>query len=328
MENDLQSRKWLLTLNNPVEHGYNSQIIKEILSQWKAIKYFCFCDEVGKEGTYHTHIFIYGSPTRFSSVKNKFPDAHIDFCHGSIQQNRDYIRKEGKYLDTDKAETNIKETFFENTEAPKEKQGQRTDLLLLYEDIKSGRSTFDIIDDNPVNIRYLDKIETTRQILRFEEFKHKFRKMHVEYRFGKTGQGKTRSVMENYGYENVYRITDNLHPFDGYKGQDVIVFEEFYSNNYRINDMLNFLDGYPLELPCRYNNKVACYTKVFINSNVPLSEQYTSIQKDHFETWEALLRRIHKIYSYCEDNKIIELDPKDFLSTGWTQFIQEELPFN
>lgn len=72
--------------------------------------------------------------------------------------------------------------------------------------------------------------------------------MRVEYVCGVTGAGKTRGVMEKYGYDKVFRVTDYLHPWDSYKGQDVVVFEEFKSS-LRIQDMLNYLDGYPLELP-------------------------------------------------------------------------------
>ena len=97
--------------------------------------------------------------------------------------------------------------------------------------------------------------------------------------------------MDKYGYENVYRVTDYLHPFDNYKGQKVLLLEEF-RGSLKINDMLNYLDGYPLELPCRYNNKSACYTDVFICTNIDLLEQYTNIQKEQKETWNAFLRRL------------------------------------
>lgn len=36
--------------------------------------------------------------------------------------------------------------------------------------------------------------------------------------------------MEKYGYANVFRVTNYKHPFDQYKGQDDIMFEEFQSS--------------------------------------------------------------------------------------------------
>ena len=100
--------------------------------------------------------------------------------------------------------------------------------------------------------------------------------------------------MEFHGYENVFRVTNYAHPFDNYKGESVIVFEEFRSS-LPIADMLNYLDGYPLTLPCRYADKVACYTTVYIASNIPIEEQYVSTQHNESETYNAFLRRIHNI---------------------------------
>ena len=58
--------------------------------------------------------------------------------------------------------------------------------------------------------------------------------------------------------------------------------------------MLKFLDGYPLMLPCRYSNKVACFTKVFLVSNIPLSDQYPNVQVTEPETYRAFCRRINQ----------------------------------
>lgn len=107
--------------------------------------------------------------------------------------------------------------------------------------------------------------------------------------------------MEKYGYRNTYRVTDYQHPFDGYKGQDVVVFEEFRSS-LCIQEMLKLIDGYPVELPCRYNNKTACYTKIFIISNIPLSQQYCNIQMHEHESYRAFLRRIGCVAHYVDGN--------------------------
>ena len=113
--------------------------------------------------------------------------------------------------------------------------------------------------------------------------------------------------MEDYGYDKVFRVTNYEHPFDSYKSEDVIVFEEFRSS-LKIEDMLNYLDGYPLRLPCRYADKVACYTKVYIITNIPLEEQYPSVQQNHPETWAAFLRRINYIQHMEAENPIVGTD--------------------
>lgn len=314
MENKTRSRKWLLTINNPVEHGYTHDYIKNTLLSFKAVKYWCMCDEVGgKSNVYHTHLFIMGqNAIKFSTVKQRFPKAHIDFCRGMAQENRDYILKEGKYKGTLKEETNIRETFEELCDCPAERQGQRNDLVDLYDMIKSGMDNYDILESDPCYMMQLDKIDRCRQIVREREFRNKFRKLEVEYWSGKTGSGKTKTIMERYGYENVFRVTSYKYPFDNYRGQDIVVFEEFY-NSLAIQEMLILLDGYPLDLLCRYNNKTACFTKVFILSNVDLANQYESVQADSKETWNAFLRRIHAVKIF-DDKGIKEYkSPEEYL---------------
>lgn len=296
MEDRTRSRKWLLTINNPAEHGYSHDYIKSALASFKAVKYWCMCDEVGgKNNVYHTHLFIMGNNgILFSTVKKKFPKAHIDYCRGLAQENRDYVCKEGKYKGTSKEETNIKDTFEEMGDCPVERPGQRSDLVDLYDMIKSGMDNYDILENDPTYMMQLDKIDRCRQIVKEKEFRSKFRELQVEYWSGRTGTGKTKTIMERYGYDEVFRVTSYRYPFDNYRGQDVIIFEEFF-DSLSIQEMLTLLDGYPLDLPCRYNNKTACYTKVYILSNVDLTDQYRDVQIRSVETWNAFLRRIHAV---------------------------------
>ena len=71
--------------------------------------------------------------------------------------------------------------------------------------------------------------------------------------------------------------------------------------------MLNYLDIYPLSLPARYNDRTACYTKVYITSNIPLEKQFMDVQRRRPETWKAFLRRIHRVYEYTADGGIYEV---------------------
>lgn len=331
MDDRTQSRKWLLTFNNPEKFGFDHGNIRAALSTIKNLDYWCLCDEIGEKGTYHTHLFLYRkNPLRFSAVKNKFPTAHIDYCRGSTQENRDYIRKEGKYKGTDKAETNLLNTFEEFGECPVEEQGKRNDLNELYGMIKDGLSDYEILESHPAYMLQMNKIERCRQVVREEEFRNVFRELNVEYWFGKTGEGKTRTVMERYGYQNVYRVTNYRYPFDGYRGQDVLVFEEFY-NSLRIQDMLTYLDGYPLELPCRYANKIACYTKVYILSNVPFDEQYRQVFRESPETFRAFRRRISCIKEFSDSGLVSYENVEDYENNRWVKpedYGQTELPFD
>ncbi len=331
MPRDTQSRKWQVTINNPSDHDMSHEKLKMIIGMLPKVLYWCMCDEIGEEGTYHTCIYVVAeNGIMFSRMQKLFVGAHLEMCKGSSQQNRDYIRKEGKWSKTKKKETNLPGTFEEFGEMPVEQQGKRNDIDNLYDMIKDGMSNFEIIEANPTYMLQIEKIERVRQIVREERYKNEFRLLDVRYIYGPTDVGKSRGVMEMYGYTNVFRVTDYLHPFDNYKGQDVIMFEEFRSG-LRIHEMLNYLDGYPLELPCRYANKIACYTKVYITTNIPLERQYEDIQKQHKGTWDAFLRRIKKvIYMTDKASYIYTVDSynkkeEEFVSVE--KYDQEELPF-
>jgi len=104
--------------------------------------------------------------------------------------------------------------------------------------------------------------------------------------------------MDKYGYHNVFRVIDyDRGTFDDYKTHKVIVMEEFRSS-LKITDMLNYLDIYPTPLKARFKNKIACYNKVYILSNIPLESQYKNIQTEEPETWKAFKRRIHRIINW------------------------------
>lgn len=308
MNTDTRSRKWQITINNPLEHGFNHEIIIANLEHLKSLVYYCGSDEVGEQGTPHTHVYVYCSgAVRFERMKKLFPPAHFELARGTSQENKEYIQKTGKWAGSHKSESSVEGSFFEFGDVPAERQGQRNDIADLYDMVKQGMSNYEIMEASPQFMFNIDKIDKIRQIVRAERFKTEWRNLQVTYIYGSTGSGKTRFVMDSYGYENVYRVSNYDHPFDLYNGEDVVIFEEFRSS-LKIQDMLNFLDGYPLYLPCRYADKVACFTKVYLITNIPLKEQYTFIQRDCPETYRAFKRRIGCIQRYEKSFMNIEQD--------------------
>lgn len=58
---DSQSRKWQITINNPTEKGLTHDKLKMILAEMKSVIYWCMADEIGENGTYHTHLYLQGA---------------------------------------------------------------------------------------------------------------------------------------------------------------------------------------------------------------------------------------------------------------------------
>lgn len=333
---DTQSRKYQLTLNNPSDKQLDHDAIKAKLAQLTSADYWCMADEVGLETqTPHTHIYIQlRSPARFSRIKKLFPDAHIEQARGSAADNKAYVQKSGKWANDSKADTSVPGTFEEWGELPDEPgQGYRTDIGAVYEMIADGMSNAEIMSANPDYAAQISRMDKIRQDILEARYRDEFRQLDVTYIFGPTATGKTRGVMEQHGYSSVYRVTDYTHPFDRYAQEPVLLFDEFRSS-LMVGDMLDYLDGYPLALPARYANRQACYTTVYLISNIDLSEQYRNVQENEPATWRAFLRRIHHVVEYKADGSTIEHgNAMDYVFPpvpDWVKEIeeskQEELP--
>lgn len=307
-----QSRKFLITMNNPSEKGFDIDKMLDLANSLKGLVYACVSLEIGaREQTPHTHLFVYyQNPKAWKTMVNTFKGADVECSRGTCKQNREYVFKLGKWITTEKGTTSVGGQQKEIGTLPEEKECYDPQKELLYNLIKQGCSDYEIINNYPQFMFDLSNIQRCRLIIRQEEFKTTWRDLEVVYIYGTTGAGKSRYVMEIYGYENVFRVTDYIHPFDTYEGQDIIMFEEFNSS-LRINDVLNYLDGYPCKLPARYSDKQACYTKVYITTNISLEKQYPNVQQEQRQVWEAFIRRITKVMWFTGDGMSVTYNDTD-----------------
>jgi hypothetical protein len=231
---------------------------------------------------------------------------NIEATKGSKKQAEDYINKRGKW------EEKGEQIVFVNRHGEiKGKQGVRNDITELYNLIKIGASDFEIMEANPKFMFRLNDVERIRQKLNKEKYKNEFRMLENTYLWGKTSLGKTRSIMELFGYENVYRVTDYRNPYDLYAQEDILILDEYFEN-FTIPVMNNLLDGYPLSLPARYFHRQACFTKVYIISNSDLFEQYKFEQDTKPDLYEAFLRRIHKVIKFTSKAKQQEFTIEEY----------------
>jgi len=169
-ENQIQSRKWLLTINNPQDHGMTHDVIIDRAQKFNP-DYFCMADEIGESGTYHTHVFLCSSsPMRFGTVKKRFPTAHIDKANGTTEDNRAYIRKEGKWAETRKSETSVESTFKEFGELPDEATEKSPKYAKLLQCVKDGMTNQEILAIDPSFAFHLEHIDKLRQDIRIHLF--------------------------------------------------------------------------------------------------------------------------------------------------------------
>ena len=306
---NMQRYYYQITINNPVEHGFSHEEIKKTLVEnFTTLQFFFFFVEMGT--SYHTHIYVtFTSRVRFSKVKKAFPCAHIEEAKGTPKQNVEYIRKGGKWKDTEKAETQITGTYEEWGNIPRQ-AGHNPQWENLYRMIEEGMSPAEIIQYNNDYLPDIDLIAKVRQMLIIEKNKAVRLDLRVVYIFGATGTGKTRGLVDAHG-SDLYRVTDYVHPFDGYNYNPVIAFDE-YHGQIPLPSMLDYLDIYPAELPSRYSNKFICYNLAYIVSNLPLEAIYegyrTSGKSGDLNAYKAWLRRIHEVWYYAEDGTVTKYD--------------------
>lgn len=298
-ENLSQSRGWLLTQR---AEDYTQEQIQEILKNYIYIGQKEKGEQGGEYGYEHYQIYIENdTPIKFNTLKNKLPNAHIEPRKGTRKKAYKYCTKE---------DTRISPPFSNGVISLEEEKGRRNDLIEINALVEMGASNEEIRNQYPSQFMlYRKHINDLRQDILQEQHRGKRRlDIQVNYISGKTGSGKTSFVLDKYGDKNVFimsrypRNEYEQEKFDGYNGEDVILFDEFRSQ-IRLSDMLRYLDVYYCDLPARNQDKVACYTKIYITSNWTFNQQYRNIQEKYPDDWKAFCRRVHNIYDFDVDKK-------------------------
>lgn len=309
----IQSRKFLGTLNNPKDWGFDQDKIIRILSELAGCRYIAIAEEIGAlERTPHMHFFVvYKNPKALSTMFNTVPKAHWDACRGTIEQNRDYVFKQGKWADSEKGTTALPETQREWGEIPSECEefpSRKSDVMdAINEMIEEGLSPSEIMSKHAGYCEYADTIRRA-YILRRTADVPPMRDVHVHYVVGASGSGKTytyKRLCDRFGDCDVYLVTDYANDmtaaFDRYQAENVIVLDEF-RGNVRFSTFLNLTDKYRCDIHARYVSTMALYSEVYITSVYPPEKLYENLVEtatQGIEPRQQLYRRISDI-TYCE----------------------------
>lgn len=108
--------------------------------------------------------YVYENGKRTGEVSGfKYTVALPDKANGSVTENRDYLRKEGKWQGSDKEQTNLIDTFEEVGNVPKPVDQNSPDMSALIEEIENGLDTYEIIKLYPKYAFRIKEIDTLRQ---------------------------------------------------------------------------------------------------------------------------------------------------------------------
>ena len=331
----------MLTDENRPKDGLGKELVDHIMEEWICSGKGRTCGAVAclsaKDG-FHIHMGCYCAPKcTWKAVAKALGKAHVEEQISTKEQLTKYLRKEGEF--EEKGEIVLYEKGLENLE---DGQGSRSDLKAIEEYINLGWTPNRIMGLKFSYRKYSKMIRDAFFQKRRDETPF-IRDVKVYWHVGESGSGKTytaQKLMEEYGREEVYIITDyDSGGFDTYCAQRILFLEE-YRGQYRYSQLLNILDCYQYEFHARYTNIVGLWTEVHITSVMPPETVYAKMVKENTkdDPISQLKRRIDTmVYHYKRDgeyytyelpmDKYISMDDLKFKATGeeWEEATEEEM---
>lgn len=215
--------------------------------------------ETGQQGTPHIQGYVrYKDRKRLSQVTQDFPLSHVETSKGSELQNRNYCLKD--FLLRPETEHGEYGTY-----DPGRRQGRRTDLDEAVVTLQT-RGLHAVAQEHPqAFVKY--SVGLQKLHMELTPTPPLTRTIQVQILWGEPGVGKTWRV--RHRYPDAFLVRPGRDYWGSYKTQEVIIFDEFNDSKWDIEQMNEWCAGYSVELDCRYYNKWAWWTKVFIISNLP-----------------------------------------------------------
>jgi len=216
-----------------------------------------------------------------------FGNTHTKVAGGGVEDQLDYIRgpwdKDGKYKP-------FNPEWCEFGERPK--QGRRTDLEHVVDDILDGSTTpDDIAIENPIMWHQYSR--TFNKILDLKMRKvHRTEMTQGLWYWGTTGTGKSHKAYCGYSFEACYNVPKDNGWWDNYIQQDTVVMNDF-RGEIPYNELLQIVDKWPHEVRRRNKPPLPFISKtVIITSSLHPADVYN---RRHDEDNLAQLIRRFKI---------------------------------
>ena len=289
---DSQNRSWMLTI--PAESVSKEELEKKLASY----TYIGQMEKGEKSDYLHWQIYIENkNPIKFSTLKKKFPKAHLEVRHSSKKACYDYVTKSKSAIPNSGVKNG--DISIDETDSPKVSVEAAVSLM------ERGMRVNEVLVQYPSLWRSMAYLERAQAIIDENNYSLSERDIRVEYIYGLPGTGKTSWIYKTHGFDQVYRVTNYKNPFDDYNGQPVLVLDEFY-DSMSLDLLLNVLDRWPFKMPARYNDKWAAYTKVYIISNRKLKDQYGYELYDEPQRAKSFYRRISDNYEMVAGEKVLD----------------------
>lgn len=286
-------KSFIFTINN-----YTEQDVKW-LTEDLIVSYGVVGFETGKEnGTPHLQGGItFKRPYTFKKAHELHPRWHLQVAKAVDFPN--YDMKEQNYI------------IFGD-----KKQGKRTDLDNITKALMDGATNQELWLQYPTTyMLYSKHIKNMRE--EFGLYKYRDFKPTVFWIYGDTGTGKTRSVTEHEDYKNLWISGKDLRWWQGYRGQEATLFDDFRADFCTFHELLRILDRYPYTVEVKHGHEQLLAKRMYITSPYHPERVYKT-REDVCQ----LLRRIDGIYKLPDDAEKLarDMEPEPKLSEGNTYF--------
>lgn len=219
-------------------------------------------------------------PLSFTAIKKFIGNsAHLEARRGSREQAKGYCSK---------TDTRI-EGPWEYGVWTDAGQGKRSDIAVIINALKEGKTENQIIDEHPEewakHYRLIDRFTSVRPIRR----QHR---STLEIHIGPPGTGKSSTV--NAMSKNAYW----KHPgkwWDGYDGLQEVILDEAEKLGLSIEYFLKLADWFPFKVEVKGGHRDFNSKRIFATSNLPVEQWFPNSSPVAIQ---ALMRRIDSVTTY------------------------------
>lgn len=270
-----QAKHWVFTINNYTnEHKDSLQTLRNPTNPTEVV-YVVYGEEVGESGTPHLQGFIsFTKRLAFGRVRSILPDgAWFEPAKGTPAEAAQYCKKDGAFTEVGILPTG---------------RGARSDIAAVQQAIKGGAKAGEIRDEFfGIYCRY------ERAILRYcaDLAPKRDWQPTVTVLWGEAGAGKTRSVYDYHNADEIYMHTGQ-HWFDGYNGQEIVLFDDFHGGIFRHDYFMKLIDRYPMQVPIKGGFVQWTPKVIYLTSNKDPNDWYPGVNE---EQQRAMKRRFSTV---------------------------------
>lgn len=315
MVREQRIREWCFTY-----HDYSDADREHLATKWREYcTYLCYQPERGSD-TGRAHLqgyFCLLAPRTLRGVKNTLFDTatltrvHLEPTKGTKEEAVAYCCKEDTFDDT----AGFRFTDFGNIEDVPARRGQgaRNDIGACTSILRAGGSLAEVAEADPDSfVKYHKGFIAYQQLVcakpRVRDERGLFPELRVFWFYGPTGSGKTRAVFEEAGDEAIYTKPSGNRWFDGYRGEPIILLDDFRADWFTFGYLLRLLDIYPMPLEYKGGMTQLCSQKIYITCPVHPEVLYQNLMAEKEGAKAQLIRRITEIRHFGADEPALVAD--------------------